>query len=172
MRKWVICLPRPRLSSTLICRQLWWIKFKAFTASRPWIAHEMFTSLAPWLIISIFTPPCASDVNMRPAIPTIFFSFPTSERIAIPRRKVTCFKIIPDARCLQPGGARKRGYRTYRTIRFQVLDQSVYHPLLMRFLDGHTDMDLARGNQIDGNAVAIKGPENPCEESMRNALPV
>lgn len=51
--------------------------------------HEMLISEAPWLIISMLTFPSASVVNMRPEIPTMFCSRPTSERMAMSLRTVT-----------------------------------------------------------------------------------
>lgn len=62
--------------------------------------------------------------------------------------------------------------RTYGAIFFQVLDQSVHYLLLLRVLDGHADMNLTGGNQIDDHAVTVKRPKNASEEPMRNALPV
>lgn len=42
----------------------------------------------------------------------------------------------------------------------------------MRVLDGHTDVNLTGGNQIDHHSVAVKRPENASKEPMGNALPV
>ena len=84
-------VPLPLAPSGLICKQLWWIKLRALTASRASITHDILISLAPWLIISILMLPCARVVNILPAIPTMLrICLPTRERIAISLCIVTC----------------------------------------------------------------------------------
>ena len=64
------------------------------------------------------------------------------------------------------------GSRTYGAILFQVPDQSIRHFLLVCVFDGHADMDLASGDQINDHSVTVERSENAGEESVRNALPV
>lgn len=42
----------------------------------------------------------------------------------------------------------------------------------MRVLDGHTDVNLACGNQVDHHTEPVKRPENSGQEPMRDAFPV
>jgi hypothetical protein len=78
-------------------------------------------------------------------------------------------------------GRRSRGRRrgSWETVKethdaclFQIANQSRLQLAIEHVLDGHTDKDLARADQVHDNAEAVERAEDPCEETVRDALAI